>query len=302
MAAVVSLIGAGNFRFRAVPLIIDTRERCGGRLIGMESYPASTIALADSPEAEIGSAPVSFSASAQVEFHASLQLLAERASFLTAASGVAIALPEGSSLTYCAAIGSSVSQAGNAVQNNRPDIKACLQNRRAIHASTDGGFKLLAPILAEDKAVGFFELASKYEWTEQGVDAVTRLAGLAAVALEHRVAAAKAEADTWQGLHQQLSPVAWHAPQKPDVVPAEESKTGRAQITAVNTCTTCGFPVSPGRTLCVECEQKSDAPVSTPAELFSTQNQESWISEHGYTVASLIVSALAVALVLWLRR
>jgi hypothetical protein len=267
----------------------------------MESHPASTIAVAEPPEPVADSASSS-SASAQVEFHASLQLLAERASFLTAASGVAIALPGGSSLTYCAAIGSSVSQAGNVVETNRPDIKACMQDRRAVCEQTDGGFKLLAPILAEDKAVGFFELVSKHEWMAQDVDAVMRLADLAAVALEHRVAAAKAEAETWRGLHDQLSPVAWHAPAKSDLAPAGESKTESVQISAVSTCTACGFPVSPGRILCVECEQKSDAPVSKPAELFSTQNQESWISEHGYTVASLIVSALAAALILLLRR
>jgi hypothetical protein len=259
------------------------------------------MALAESPESVADSAS-SPSASAQVEFHSSLQLLAQRASFLTAATGVAIALPEGPSLTYCAGIGSSVSQAGNVVENNRRDIKACMQDRRAVREHTNGEFKLLAPILAEDKAVGFFELGSKHEWMDQDVDAVTRLADLAAVVLEHRVAAAKAEAETWQGLHQQLSPVAWHAPAKSDLAPAAESKIEPVQITAVNTCTACGFPVSPGRTLCVECEQKSDAPVSKPAELFSTQNQESWISEHGYTVASLIVSALAAALILWLRR
>jgi hypothetical protein len=268
----------------------------------MESYPASTIALAESPEpANILASPLP-SASAQVEFHASLQLLAERASFLTAASGVAIALPEGSSLTYCAAVGSSVSQPGHVVEKDRPDITACMQDRRAVREHTNGDFKLLAPILAEDKAVGFFELASKREWMDQDVDAVTRLADLAAVALEHRVAAAKAEAETWHGLHEQLTPVAWHAPAKSDIAPAAKPKTESVQITAVNTCTACGFPVSPGRTLCVECEQKSDAPVPKPSELFSTQNQESWISEHGYTVASLIVSALAAALILWLRR
>jgi len=66
-------------------------------------------------------------------------------------------------------------------------------------------------------------------------------------------------------------------------------------------CAACGFPVSPGRNLCVECEQKSETPVAAPAELFSTQNQESWISEHGYTVASLIVSAVAAAIIFWFR-
>jgi hypothetical protein len=52
----------------------------------------------------------------------------------------------------------------------------------------------------------------------------------------------------------------------------------------------------------VECELKSDAPVVASAELFNLPNQQSWISEHGYTVASLIVSALAAAVILWLRR
>jgi hypothetical protein len=301
VASVVSLIGVGNFRFRTVPLIIDTPECCGGRLIGMESYPASTIALAESPEPAVDSGPSPW-VSAQAEFHASLQLLAERASFLTAASGVAIALPEGSSLTYCAAIGSSVSQAGRVVESDRPEITACMQHSRAVREHTNGEFKLLAPILAEDKAVGFFEVASKHEWIDQDVDAVTRLADLAAVALEHRVAATRAEAETWHGLHEQLSPVAWHAPANSEIAAAAEPKTESVQITAVNTCTACGFPVSPGRILCVECEQKSDAPVSKPGELFSSQNQESWISEHGYTAASLIVSALAAALILWLRR
>jgi len=236
-----------------------------------------------------------------MEFHACLQLLAERASFLTAATGVAIALPEGSSLSYCAAIGSNVSLPGNSVETTEPAIKDCIQKRRVVRLAAGSQFKLLVPISAEEKAVGFFELVNKYEWTNQDADAVTRLADLAAVALEHRVAAEMAEAQAWQGLPEQLSPVAWHAPEKPDLAPAEESKTEPAKITAVKMCAACGFPVSPGRNLCVECEQKSETPVAAPAELFSTQNQESWISEHGYTVASLIVSALAAAIVFWLR-
>jgi len=51
--------------------------------------------------------------------------------------------------------------------------------------------------------------------------------------------------------------------------------------------------------LCVECEQK---PGAAPAELFSDQKQESWLPEHGYTIASIIVSALAILVILWLRH
>jgi hypothetical protein len=236
-----------------------------------------------------------------MEFHASLQLLAERASFLTAATGVGIALPQGSYLVYCAASGSHVPLSGNEVGTGEPAIKNCIQNRRVVRVAAGSQFKLLVPISTEEKAVGFFELVNKYEWTDQDADAVTRLADLAAVAFEHRVAAESAEAQPWQGLQEQLSPVAWHAPQKPDL-PVNESKTEPVHITTVKMCAACGFPVSPGRNLCVECEQKSETSVPAPPELFSTQNQESWISEHGYTVASLIVSALAAAIILWLRR
>jgi hypothetical protein len=237
-----------------------------------------------------------------MEFQASLQLLAERASFLTAATGVAIALAEGSSLNYCAAIGGDVSLPGNAVETSEPAITDCIQKRRVVRLAAGSDFKLLVPISTGGKTVGFFELVSKYEWTDQDVDAVSRLADLVAVAFEHRVAAETAEAQAWHALPEHSSPVAWHAPEKPDLAPVKESETESSKITVVSVCGVCGFPVSPGRNLCVECEQQSDTPMPPAPELFSTQNQESWISEHGYTVASLIVSALAAAIIFWLRR
>src|SRR5260370_21559173 len=47
---------------------------------------------------------------AALEFHASVQLLAERARFLTGATGVAIALDQDGPFFYCAAAGSIVSE------------------------------------------------------------------------------------------------------------------------------------------------------------------------------------------------
>jgi hypothetical protein len=35
--------------------------------------------------------------------------------------------------------------------------------------------------------------------------------------------------------------------------------------------------------------------------MFTLEKQESWISAHGYTVASLLVTALVAAVVYWLR-
>ena len=94
----------------------------------------------------------------------------------------------------------------------------------------------------------------------------------------------------------------WHAPASKNE-PARIQESESKQIAGeVKSCVACGFPVLPGRALCVECELKSDAPVVAARELFSLPNHENWISEHGYTVASLIVSALAAAVILWLKR
>jgi len=268
----------------------------------MDFQPASTLLLDDPSQALADSSYPSLCASARMEFQASLQLLAERASFLTAATGVAIALFEGSSLSYCAAVGSKVSLTGNTADPRDPIVEDCIRNRRLFRLAADGQFKLLAPISNAEKAIGFFELTSKYEWTDRDAGTVTRLAEMVEVAVEHRVAAETVEASAWRGPQEHLTAVAWHAPEKSDLAPVKAPATEPAKITVVNVCGACGFPVSPGRDLCVECEQKSDIPVSTPPELFSTQNQANWISEHGYTVASLIVSALAAVIILCLRH
>jgi len=149
---------------------------------------------------------------------------------------------------------------------------------------------------------GFFELASKQKFRDQDSKEITRLADLASVAVEHRQAAERAGSQTWEGLQQALAPVEWHAPASKNE-PARIQESESKQIAGeVKSCAACGFPVSPGRALCVECELKSDAPVVAAPELFSLPNHENWISEHGYTVASLIVSALAAAVILWLKR
>jgi hypothetical protein len=53
----------------------------------------------------------------------------------------------------------------------------------------------------------------------------------------------------------------------------------------------------------VECEQKPGVRTQPPADLFaSATKQERWLSAHGYTIASLLLTALTAAVILWLRR
>jgi hypothetical protein len=54
----------------------------------------------------------------------------------------------------------------------------------------------------------------------------------------------------------------------------------------------------------VDCETHQHDTRNDPSptsELFVLEKEESWINNHGYTVASVLVSALAVAIIYWLR-
>jgi hypothetical protein len=246
----------------------------------------STVAIAKPRAAKADSPFDSLRQSAFLEFQATVQLLAARAGFLMAADGVGIALLEENKFVYSVATSDSVPAVGSVVDRLPSDRT---------------GFRLIVPITLDDDVAGFFELASKREFSHLDLQQITRLADLASIALEHRQAAERAGAETWEELQTLVAPVEWHAPptmtQSPQPQALQPEKVGD-----VNSCASCGFPVSPGRALCVECELKSDAPAVASGELFSLHNQESWSSEHGYTVASLIVSALAAAIIFWLRR
>jgi hypothetical protein len=103
-------------------------------------------------------------------------------------------------------------------------------------------------------------------------------------------------------------PVLWHAPETAASESAPEKNPQPLAPADVRACTTCGFPVSGVRTLCVDCESRREDPrndpqhdSTPPAELFALGKEESWISAHGYTIASVLVSALAMAIIYWLR-
>ena len=99
------------------------------------------------------------------------------------------------------------------------------------------------------------------------------------------------------------TPVTWHTPEASGLIPQPEASKKTAPSTPVQACVACGFPVSPGRRLCVECEQKPGVRSSPPPELFAAaQKHEGFLSAHGYTIASLLVTALTAAIIWWLRR
>ena len=267
--------------------------------------------LATPDQCEISSAEASSTLLpiAELEFQATLRLLVERARFLTAASGAAIALEEQGKLVYSAAGGDSLSSAGATVDTSKEPIAQCIDRGKPTRQRTDTRnalFALAVPIIQDEKVIGLFELYGQSTFEDRDVESILRLAEMVNTAIDHRKAAEQVE----RNLFAHVAEVArtavvrsrWHAPDGPaSEAPQQESDPAPIVIAAdVRKCRSCGFPVSQGRSLCVECDQKIGhaAPL---AELFSTPTKESWISAHGYTIASALITALAFAIIVWLR-
>jgi ribosomal protein L37E len=248
---------------------------------------------------------------ATLEFHASLQLLAERVRFLTGANGVAVAVQEDDEFVYCASCGISASEIGSVAEVNKEHIRQSLGTFQAVASSSatteDNGpnFSLVVPLIRTGEIAGFFELvSSRTAFEEQDIRAVNRLADLASTVLELRDGAEQAEIRMFELKQAQapkpVTPVLWHAPARVETSEASPSAIPSLAIDKIHACSSCGFPVSDGRNLCVECE-RNPASAVPQTEMFSLGKQENWISAHGYTVASLLVTALVAAIIYWLR-
>lgn len=249
----------------------------------------------------------SFLNSTKLEFQAALQLLAERAAFIAAATGAAIALKERELFVYCAVTGDSAAQPGSEAEVNEASMRACLEQRIPVRtAAKANAFGLKVPILGADEAIGILELSGPYEYQDQDIDSVARISHLVSVAVEYRDAAEQASARIAQRgteIKAQSRTASWHAPDAAQAIQAEQADAA-ALPGALNAqaCASCGFPVSAGRKLCVDCERQPDVRLGSTNELFTIQTEEAWLSAHGYTILSVLIPAIAAALYFWLRR
>src|SRR5215469_10744423 len=75
---------------------------------------------------------------AELEFQATLRLLVERARFLTAASGAAIALEEEGKLVYCAVSGDSPPPAGTTADTSKEPVGQCIAQGKVARRRTLG--------------------------------------------------------------------------------------------------------------------------------------------------------------------
>lgn len=238
--------------------------------------------------------------SARLEFDASLVLLAERARFITGASWTAIALRDGEQVTYRAAAGPDSPEIG---AEAAVELEAFSNQRGMIGPD---GKSLLAPIVRDFQVEGFFQAVSKGSvFTDHDLESVVRLAEMVGTALDHMDAAehsGEVISSPDREPVQTVVPLRWHAPEgvlSPQSTPRNQHSSPAALPANVRTCESCGFPVSPGRNICVECDEHGK--LGSSMALFTSEKPSSWLRTHGYTIASLLVPAAAAVIIYWLR-
>ncbi|HXO35372.1 MAG TPA: GAF domain-containing protein [Candidatus Acidoferrales bacterium] len=283
---------------------------------------------------------------AQRDLDATLQLLVERAQYITGASGGAIALRRGANDMVCrASTGSNAPQLGALLSTEYGLSGECVRTRQPLRcddAARDPRVNrdvcrelgiasvVVMPIVSGDQVLGVFELLSSKPraFDERDLSALLRLGEMVQSSLQHAVGADFSPAHTAvaeirpqvaiateAAPHGTDSPAAFAAPvptpPTQEVPPADEKKsdekkeeaspvapktlfwsaamradsTGQAKesieriavppvLRNLQKCQACGFPVSQGRTFCVECEEKhwrGQRPAQSPSSQKSNQ-------------------------------
>ena len=283
---------------------------------------------------------------AQRDLEAALQLLAERAQYITGASGAAIALVEESGMICRASAGPSAPVLGAEVHVKSSLTGESVRTRQVLRcddAETDPrvnrescralGIKsvMVVPLIREQEVIGVFELladrANAFE--DRDVTALERLAELVRTGLEHADAAKRAlqeitakneqaaaeqeqmpllaeiEQDSSKAIEGVL---ASEPPNATAIAPVPLAPDVPKEIEKIRTCEACGFPVSEGRTLCVDCEAariSGDLPAplasnQAPSFLSKLENrsEKSWLASHIYTIGTVLIVILTVVLLM----
>jgi putative methionine-R-sulfoxide reductase with GAF domain len=287
----------------------------------------------------------SLSEMAQRDLNAALQLLAERAQYITGASGAAIALREDGEMICRASAGPSAPALGAHLQVNSGLSGESVRTRQILrcdNAELDSRVNrescralgiasvVVLPLIREPEVNGVFELFSgrAYAFGERDIIALERLAEMIQTALEHAEAARRAERIGEQTVEKKQAANAAAAransvednasaklgnQDKPELKSeaieaiSQEKEEPQVVLTGergnIGTCEACGFPVSEGRKLCLDCESSGTAQGSATTPFLSqfTAPEENWLRSHQYLIGTLVVTALTIIALVWMR-
>jgi hypothetical protein len=257
---------------------------------------------------------------AQRDLDAALQLLAERAQYITGASGAAIALGDAQTMVCRASCGPCAPKVGcalpansglsgqsmrsgqilccsNAAEDTRVDRESC----RALGISS----AMVMPLRRDKNVIGVFEIFSSrpHAFEERDLVALQRLGEMILTAIQHADAAddartliAAAGVPLGESSARAIFPVEdeTFAPSAVGLLP---------DAGVVGTCGNCGFPVSEGRTLCLDCENSRRPRVAGPGTSSQTaaSTETNWWRAHKYLLGTMLVAAIAVTAVIFLR-
>jgi hypothetical protein len=268
---------------------------------------------------------------AQRDLEATLQLLAERAQYITAATGAAVALRLGDEMVCRGSSGSSAPAVGAHLQVDSGLTGESVRTRQILRcddAEHDPRVNrescealgiaslVVMPLRREEEVNGLFELFSDtaHAFTERDLAALERMGEMVQIALEHAEAAGVGNGfassreqippPTPPGAEKLVATSGSAAPAVKKSPPLAEFQTLRANADTpaanrepaddlslreartlsaasasgieapttllgdpktIRKCESCGFPISEGRNLCLDCEAKipkPDAPAS----------------------------------------
>jgi putative methionine-R-sulfoxide reductase with GAF domain len=304
---------------------------------------------------------------AQRDLYTALQLLAERAQYITGASGAAIALREGTEMVCRASAGSSAPELGAHLQLNSGLSGESVRTRRSLrcdNAETDSRVNrescrvlgiasvVVMPLTHDGQVNGVFELLSEraYAFEDRDLSALERLAEMVQTALSHAEAARRAQAEIMAqpaqdfngenstlevkaegnsrarksaaetgeesaGTQAKMSDYSVSLAQKKTESPAsgrnEELPSGeeppldlsRAEVGNIRRCEVCGFPVSEGRKLCLDCEIAPNPDQPSPAFLPQMDaSEQSWWRSRLYLIGAILVAVLTLGILLFSVR
>jgi putative methionine-R-sulfoxide reductase with GAF domain len=108
-------------------------------------------------------------------------------------------------------------------------------------------------------------------------------------------------------------------PPKGPAQPAVAAKVGTAEVATIRKCEKCGFPISVGRTLCLDCEPKTAVPIGAasvpdrspaaaatnkpakPSAADAKQNEEKSFLRNPYVIGALVL-LIMLAIAFWLSH
>jgi putative methionine-R-sulfoxide reductase with GAF domain len=265
---------------------------------------------------------------------AALQLLAERAQYITGASGAAIALREGEEMICCASAGPSAPTVGTRAQVSSGLSGESVRTRQTLcchDAATDPRVNpesckamgiasaMVMPLLRQGSVTGVFELLAgqPHAFEERDLLALERLGEMIQTAIDHAEAAKNAQTVI---AAEQNSMAAAVAADSGVVVKTRQASIGPVAADPslvergkIGHCSTCGFPVPEGRTLCLDCSNSKapqtrladpvvrESPRGGASPLSLLPKQESWLQSHKYTIGTVLAVAITVTAVIFLR-